>query len=83
MAAGAAPALMAVGAAGGSCLIAAAWLRLSRRWLFAVLVAAGTLPFALLAWTAVVPVLLAVAAAALSVPVLRADGRGARVVPVG
>lgn len=85
MAAGAAPAVMAVGVAGGLCLIAAAWLQGSRRWLLAVLVAAGTVPFAVLAWTALVPVLLAVAAVALAVPVVRAGATAhtSRAVPVG
>jgi hypothetical protein len=83
MAAGAAPAVMAVGMAGGLCLIVAAWLQGSRRWLLAVLVAAGTVPFAVLAWTALVPVLLAVAAVALAVPVVRATAHTSRAVPVG
>jgi hypothetical protein len=85
MAAGAAPVLLAVGVAGGGCLIAAAWLRPRRRWLLPVLLVAGTVPFALLAWTALVPVLLAVAAAALAVPVLRARAaeHPAPAVPVG
>ncbi|HEY7103728.1 MAG TPA: hypothetical protein VH573_18975 [Mycobacteriales bacterium] len=82
MAAGAAPAVLAVGVAGGLCLIAAAWLRPARRWVLPVLLVAGTVPFAALAWTALVPVLLAVAAAALAVPVLRARV-GEHPVPVG
>ena len=72
MAAGAAPAVLVVGVAGGSCLIVAAWLPPRRRWPLPVLLVVGTVPFTLLAWTALVPVLLAVAAAALAVPVLRA-----------
>jgi hypothetical protein len=46
---------------------------------------ADTESFALLAWTALVPVLLAVAAAALAVPVLRARAaeHPAPAVPVG
>ncbi len=69
MAAGAAPVPMVVGAVGGIALIAAAWTT-SRgaRW---GLIVAGTVPFALLAWAAVVPVLLAVLALVVAIPLLR------------
>ena len=81
----AAPVVQAVGVAGGLCLVAAAWLRPARQWVLPVLLVAGTVPFAALAWTALVPVLLALAAAALAVPVLRARvvERPVRSVPVG
>ena len=71
MAAGAAPALMLVGAVGGIALIAAAWLRRAPRRVLVGLVVVGTIPFAVLAWMAVVPLLLAVAASAVAVPVVR------------
>lgn len=71
MAAGAPPALMAVGAVGGIALIAASWLRHARRVALLGLVVLGTVPFAALAWTAIVPVLLLLAAAAVAVPLAR------------
>jgi hypothetical protein len=70
MAAGAAPVLLAVGAVGGVALIAAATVARSRASLVA-LVVLGTVPFRLLAWTAVIPVLLLLAAAAIAVPLTR------------
>ena len=71
MAAGSAPVPMAVGVVGGIALIAAAWLRrVSRRVLVGLLVV-GTGPFAVLAWTAVVPLLLAAVAFAVAIPVVR------------
>ncbi len=63
MAASAAPLPMALGAVGGISLLAAACLRGPHRWIF---VALGTIPFAAVAWTAIVPVLLAVQAVALA-----------------
>jgi len=76
MAAGAAPTVLMVGFAGGSCLVAAAWLGTKRgSGVFLGLVAIGTLPFAALAWTALVPVLLLLIAAALSTSVLAVDRR--------
>jgi hypothetical protein len=71
MAAGAAPAVMAVGAAGGTALVAAAITGARRRWLFLGLVLLGTIPFATVAWTALVPVLLLLVAAALATTLLR------------
>jgi hypothetical protein len=70
MAAGATPGGMAVGGVGGSALIAAAWAFRTPRGVAAALVV-GTLPFALVGWTVVVPVLVAVMAVALAVPILR------------
>ncbi|MGW6197991.1 hypothetical protein ACWF0M_17740 [Kribbella sp. NPDC055110] len=62
--------LMVAGALGGVALAVAAWWRsVSRRAAFS-LVALGTVPFAALGWTAVVPVLLAVFAGLLALPVL-------------
>lgn len=65
MAAGAPPWALAVGAAGGVSLAVAAWRGPSRQ-MFAVFVLAGTVPFTALAWTAVVPVVLAMLAAAIA-----------------
>ena len=78
MAAGAPPALALVGAAGGASLIAAAVWRAASRPVIAGLLAAGILPFAILAWAAIVPPLVALTAALIAVPVLRgvADPRG-------
>ena len=70
MAAGAAPVLLTVGAVGGVALIAAATIARSRARLVA-LVVLGTVPFAALACTAVIPVLLLLAAAAIAVPLTR------------
>ena len=64
MAAGSAPVPMVIGAVGGLSLVAAACLNDRRRW---VLVAIDTVPFAVVGWTAIVPLLLAVEAIALSV----------------
>jgi hypothetical protein len=71
MAAGAAPITMAVGAVGGVALIAAAWLRTAPRGVVVGLIAVGTVPFAALAWSAVVPLLLAVVVVVVAVPVVR------------
>ena len=71
MAAGASPALMVIGGLGGVALIAAAWLPTSSRTLVVGLVVVGTLPFAVLGVTAVVPVLVAVLAGLLTIFVLR------------
>ena len=66
MAAGAAPVAMAVGAVGGIALIGAAWLRVGRPAYLWTLVLLGTVPFAALAWTSIVPLLLMVAALAIT-----------------
>jgi hypothetical protein len=72
MAAGAAPLTMvAVGAVGGVALITAAWLRTAPRAVVVGLIAVGTVPFAALAWSAVVPLLLAVVVVVVAVPVVR------------
>jgi hypothetical protein len=70
MAAGAAPVQMAVGAGGGAAVVAAAVTGAQRRWLFLGLVLVGTIPFATLAWAALVPVLLLLVAVALATPLL-------------
>jgi hypothetical protein len=62
MSAGAAPAPAVAGAVGGASLVAAAWLKPRPRWRFWVLVVTGTLPFAALAWTSIVPLLVTVEA---------------------
>jgi hypothetical protein len=77
MAAGAPAALLVVGAVGGLCLVAAAWLTPPPRT-FLLLVIIGTVPFAVLAWTAIAPVLLTLAAAAVSVPLVRFSRHGRR-----
>jgi hypothetical protein len=66
MAAGAAPASMVVGALGGACLVAAAWLGHQPRWRSWALVVVGTIPFAALAWTSIVPLLLTIEAFAVA-----------------
>ena len=66
MAAGAAPAPAAVGALSGAALIAAAWLGLHPRRRTWALVALGTLPFAALTWTTIVPLLVTVEAIAIT-----------------
>jgi hypothetical protein len=78
MAAGAPPLLTAVGAVGGIALFAAAWLRTPHRSAVLGLVALGTVPFAALAWTAIVPVLLLFAAAAVAVPLVQDAGARTR-----
>jgi hypothetical protein len=70
MAAGAAPAVMAVGAVGGLALITAAWLPTSPRSALLGLLAVGTVPFAATAWTAIAPILLVLATAAVATPLL-------------
>ena len=71
MAAGAAPVLLAVGAVGGIALLLAASIARTRTAVAGLLIV-GTVPFAVLAWTAVVPVLLLLLAAALAAPLIRA-----------
>jgi hypothetical protein len=68
MAVSARPLPLAVGTVGAVALLAAA-LRGPGRRHFAALVVAGTVPFGAVAWTAVVPVALAVLAAAVAVTV--------------
>lgn len=76
MAAGASLLILAVGAVGGIALLLAASLARTRPAL-AGLVVVGTVPFAALAWTAVVPIVLLLLAAALTVPLLRATAPAA------
>ncbi|WP_410611213.1 hypothetical protein [Amycolatopsis sp. lyj-109] len=66
MSAGAAPAPMVAGALGGAALVAAAWMHHRPRWQSWVLVAIGTVPFAALAWTSIVPLLVTVEAFAVA-----------------
>lgn len=75
MAAGARPLTMAVGIGGAAALLAAAWLTPSRRALLG-LIALGTVPFAILAWTAVVPVVLLLTATALGIALTRGRRAG-------
>lgn len=67
--------LMVVGALSGVALAIAAWWRSASRLAVFSLVALGAIPFAALGWTAVVPVLLAVFAGLLTLPVLHTRGR--------
>jgi hypothetical protein len=76
MSAGAAPAPMVAGALGGAALIAAAWLNHEPRWRSWALVAIGTVPFAALTWTSIVPLLLTVEAFAIAAAI-PARGRAA------
>lgn len=62
------PLLLAVGTAGGVSLAAAAWRGPSQK-LFPLLVLAGSVPFTALAWTVVVPGVLAVLAVAMAIVV--------------
>ena len=66
MAAAAPPALLVVGGLGAVALIAAAWVRFERRAYLWTLVLLGTVRFAALAWTSIVPLLLMVAALAIT-----------------
>ena len=70
MVAGAAPVLLVVGLVGGIALMAAGVLARPLTLLIA-LVVIGTVPFAVFAWTAVVPVLLLLTALAVTVPLAR------------
>jgi hypothetical protein len=81
MAAGAAPAVMAVGTVGGIALITASWLRAPSRSVLLVLLAIGTVPFAVLAWTAIVPILLLFAAAAIATPLVHNPSSRFKVAP--
>jgi hypothetical protein len=69
MAANAAPVTLAVGAVGGVALITGATVRRSRTFLIAMLIF-GTVPFTVVAWTAIVPVLLLLAAAVIAAPLV-------------
>ena len=77
MAAGAVPPLMVVGGIGGIVLIVVAWLRTVPAPVVAGLALVATLPFAVLGWTAVVPVLVGALAAGLTVLVYQ-EARHAR-----
>ena len=66
MSAAAPPALMVIGGISGVALIAAAWIRSTRRAPFWGLVVLGTVPFAAFGWTSIVPLLLTVEAWALA-----------------
>jgi hypothetical protein len=78
MAAGASLVPMIVGAIGGLSLIGAAWIASRNRLGAAGLMALGTIPFAVIAWTALVPLLVLLVAAGLATPVLRTEPRVVR-----
>jgi hypothetical protein len=71
MAAGATPVVMAVGVAGGAALVVGAWAGDHRTVLAGALIALGTVPFAALAWMALVPLLLLLVAVALAITLFR------------
>lgn len=60
--------VMAVGVVGGAALMVAPWLAVRARGWSLVLLLVGTIPFAAVAWAALVPLLVAVAAVAIGVP---------------
>jgi hypothetical protein len=70
MAAGSSPLVLLIGGVGGVALVVAAWLRTSRPAVTAGLVVLGTVPFAVLGWPAVVPILLMLLAAGLTALVM-------------
>ena len=71
MAAGAGPLLMIVGGLGGALLVAAAWVPMTQRVMLLDVVLIGTVPFALLGWTAIAPILLMLMAVAIALPLAR------------
>ncbi len=83
MAAGATPLLMIVASVGGLALITAAWLPGPSRPTLVGLLVVGTVPFAVLAWTAIVPVLLLVVTAGIAAPLIPRSGPGESVVGHG
>lgn len=66
MAATAAPVAMVAGAVGAAALVTAAWRDQPRPWARWALVGVGTIPFAVLGWTSIVPLLLPVEAFAIT-----------------
>ena len=70
MVAGAAPVLLAVGVVGGVALVVAGAFARSRGLLI-TLVVVGTVPFAVLGWAAIVPVLLLLTALSVTAPLAR------------
>jgi hypothetical protein len=75
MATGGSGYVLLVGAVGGLVVMVAAWFRsLSRPVLIGLLII-GTVPFAVLGWTAVVPVLLTLVAGVVAIPIVIQTGR--------
>ena len=74
MAAGASSGTLVVGAVGGAALLAAAWA--SSRAAVAWLTAVGSVPFAVAAWTAVLPVVLLLTATVIATALVRAPSPG-------
>ena len=71
----------AVGVISGIALVAAACWPNPRRWVLVGLIILGTVPFAALAWTALVPVLVMLVTAVVAVPLLRETVRAERLRP--
>ena len=78
MAAGSTGVLSLVGVGSGIALIAAALWPNPQRWALLGLIIIGTVPFAALAWTALVPVLVVLVTAAVAVPLVRETGPAGR-----
>lgn len=74
MAAGASAPLMIIGAVGGLALVVAAWLDAPSRPVLVSLLVVGTVPFAALAWTAIVPVVLLLVTVCVALPLVRRAG---------
>ena len=71
MAASASPLRFVIGACGGIALVVSSWVVVDRRAVAAALMAIGTIPFAVVAWTAIVPLLLLVVVGGLAIALLR------------
>ena len=78
MAAGSTGVVSLVGVGSGIALIAAAFWPNPQRWALLGLIIIGTVPFAALAWTALVPVLVVLVTAAVAVPLVRETGPAGR-----
>lgn len=83
MVAGTTTATAVVGAVGGVTLMVAPWWRTAPRPVLLTLVLLGTLPFAALAWTAIIPILLPLAAVAPTLALLLPRPAGVRLSATG
>jgi hypothetical protein len=75
MAAGATAGPMAIGLVGGLAVIGGAVVLPSRRATGAALLVVGTVPFAIVAWSALVPVVVLIVVAGLATTIYRSDAR--------